>query len=79
MAAYATQFVIQHSDRVSEINLPNWTSPSPAPIAGIASVIDGDTIEVHAQRIRINGTDAPESRQHCDGQGLRISVRAPGR
>jgi len=30
-----------------------------------ASVIDGDTIEVHGQRIRIHGIDAPESRQLC--------------
>lgn len=36
------------------------------PIAGIASVIDGDTIEVHGQRIRFNGVDAPETTQQCD-------------
>lgn len=29
-------------------------------------VIDGDTIEVHGQRIRFNGIDAPESKQYCD-------------
>ncbi|TGQ17837.1 hypothetical protein EN809_034755 [Mesorhizobium sp. M2E.F.Ca.ET.166.01.1.1] len=27
----------------------------------VASVIEGDTIEVHGQRIRFNGSDAPES------------------
>ncbi|WP_338011915.1 thermonuclease family protein [Mesorhizobium sp. ORS 3428] len=32
---------------------------------GTASVVDGDTIEVHGQRIRFNGIDAPESRQLC--------------
>jgi len=34
-------------------------------IAGIASVIDGDTIEIHGTRIRLFGIDAPESRQSC--------------
>jgi endonuclease YncB( thermonuclease family) len=41
------------------------------PIAGVASVIDGDTIEVHGQRIRFNGIDAPESRLYCsDSKGF---------
>lgn len=35
------------------------------PIIGRASVIDGDTIEIADTRIRFNGVDAPESRQHC--------------
>jgi len=32
---------------------------------GQASVIDGDTIEIHGTRIRIFGIDAPESDQLC--------------
>lgn len=35
------------------------------PVVGVASVIDGDTIDIHGTRIRLNGIDAPESRQLC--------------
>jgi len=34
-------------------------------LAGIATVIDGDTIMIKGQRIRLYGIDAPESRQYC--------------
>lgn len=34
-------------------------------ITGVASVIDGDTIEIRNHRIRLHGIDAPESRQLC--------------
>ena len=34
-------------------------------MTGQASVTDGDTIEVHGQRIRLHGIDAPQSGQHC--------------
>lgn len=34
-------------------------------ISGIASVVDGDTIEIHGERIRLGGFDAPESGARC--------------
>jgi endonuclease YncB( thermonuclease family) len=38
-------------------------------IIGKASVVDGDTIQIRDQRIRIHGIDAPESRQECTVNG----------
>jgi endonuclease YncB( thermonuclease family) len=38
-------------------------------IAGRASVVDGDTLEIHGERIRILDIDAPESRQTCTRPG----------
>ena len=45
--------------------LATSSTAAAAPIVGVASVIDGDTIEIHGVRIRLHGIDAPESRQLC--------------
>lgn len=49
------------------------------PLAGTAIVIDGDTLELHGQRIRLNAIDAPESGQQChnqEGKPYRCGQRA---
>jgi endonuclease YncB( thermonuclease family) len=38
-------------------------------MAGQASIIDGDTLEIHGTRIRLWGIDAPESDQLCRNEG----------
>jgi endonuclease YncB( thermonuclease family) len=66
--------------RIPVIALVIVISPAIAEtIAGRASVIDADTIEIHNQRIRILDIDAPESRQTCadqDGKAWRCGQQA---
>jgi endonuclease YncB( thermonuclease family) len=38
-----------------------------ADLIGQASIIDGDTLEIHGEHIRLWGIDAPESTQLCRG------------
>jgi endonuclease YncB( thermonuclease family) len=40
-----------------------------AAAAGSAIVVDGDTLEIAGERIRLWGIDAPESRQTCQRDG----------
>jgi endonuclease YncB( thermonuclease family) len=39
-------------------------------ISGTAVVIDGDTLDIDGERIRLHGIDAPESAQVCQVAGL---------
>jgi endonuclease YncB( thermonuclease family) len=39
------------------------------PVAGTAQVVDGDTLTVAGQRIRLHGVDAPEANQLCERGG----------
>src|SRR5512134_2473786 len=43
--------------------------PSSADVTGPAKVIDGDTIVVAGERIRLQGIDAPELQQTCTAYG----------
>lgn len=40
-------------------------APRPPPIVGHAEAVDGDTLRLGRQRIRLTGLDAPELRQSC--------------
>ena len=41
--------------------------PAPAPFGGSATVVDGDTIRLAGERVRLVGLDAPELAQSCTG------------
>ncbi len=49
-----------------------------ADLAGPATVIDGDSLEINGERIRLHGIDAPETRQLCrlDGKPWRCGEDA---
>jgi endonuclease YncB( thermonuclease family) len=42
-----------------------WACSAPADLVGRATVVDGDTLEMAGQRLRLVGVDAPESSQIC--------------
>ena len=45
------------------------SAQAPASVTGIATVTDGDTLQIRGIKIRLHGIDAPESSQTCTRAG----------
>ena len=54
--------------------------PAQADVSGTARVVDGDTLEIGGERIRLHGIDAPEKDQTCsiDGRAWACGIAAWG-
>lgn len=57
---------ISGSDASLSGNFDAKTANKSSIIIGVASVIDGDTLEISGKRIRLHGIDAPEAQQLCE-------------
>ena len=42
-------------------------------VSGLPKIIDGDTIHINNYKFRLEGIDAPEMRQQCQKESLKIS------
>jgi endonuclease YncB( thermonuclease family) len=51
--------------------IPEVTSAPSARFTARVGVVDGDTLSMGAERLRIHGIDAPEMSQSCERQGSR--------
>ncbi len=45
--------------------LPCVVPASAETLTGVARIIDADTVEIAGEKLRLEGIDAPESRQKC--------------
>jgi endonuclease YncB( thermonuclease family) len=64
---------------IALLMLATSTAAHSGDMAGQASIIDGDTLEIHGARIRLWGIDAPESDQLCrnrDSEHYRCGQKA---
>jgi endonuclease YncB( thermonuclease family) len=65
---------VLRSIRMGAVCVGIMTVSLPAMAAGLVgriSVVDGDTLDIHGERIRLWGIDAPESTQLCRGRDRR--------
>jgi endonuclease YncB( thermonuclease family) len=78
VAVTATLLIAQNVQRREPVaqpppvNVPHQESAPPGPplaLAGIARVVDGDTVNIRGVAIRLYGIDAPESKQTCELNG----------
>jgi endonuclease YncB( thermonuclease family) len=68
MARRQLQTMIVRSSIAGLVLLFSCGVAMPDDMTGQASIIDGDTLEIHGTRIRLWGIDAPESSQLCRGE-----------
>ena len=54
--------------------LPCVVPASAETLTGGACIIDADTVEIAGEKLRLEGIDAPESRQTCKRDGKRHSL-----
>jgi endonuclease YncB( thermonuclease family) len=74
MAAHGQRNRISRAGIALIALLAAWPATAEAPgdlMVGRAAVVDGDTIEIRGVRVRLEGIDAPEARQWCEGEAGR--------